>query len=118
MCLGSICCGSAHGRIEISDNRVNAFTNGTALKAHVVSRTIFKWHQFLGNCFLYLPATWMQALPPSREKGEQTVLADSYGIVLQPLIWISYGHPIRRFSPVRSYVVEGVIDFHGNPWCV
>jgi len=57
----------------------------------------------------------LDAGPPSREKGEQTVLADSYGIVLQPLIWISYGHPIRRFSPVRSYVVEGVIDFHGNP---
>lgn len=56
----------------------------------------------------------MQALP-SREKGEQTVLADSYSIVLQPLIWISYGHSIRRFSLVRSYIVEGVIDFHGNP---
>lgn len=60
----------------------------------------------------------LDAGPPSREKGEQTVLADSYSIVLQPLIWISYGHPIRRLSPVRSYVVEGVIDFHGNPWCV
>lgn len=54
-------------------------------------------------------------------RRELTVLADSYGIVLQPLIWISYGHPRRTGSvekspPLRSYTVSprGVIDFHGN----
>jgi len=52
---------------------------------------------------------------PSREKGErQTVLADSYSIVLQPLIWISYGHSIRRFSLSRPKLRRR--GCHRFPW--
>lgn len=41
---------------------------------------------------LYLAATWMQGFPSTLSPNrEQVVLADSY-IVLQPLIWISYGY--------------------------
>lgn len=55
----------------------------------------------------------MQAFP-LREKGEQTVLADSYSIVLQPLIWISYGHSIRRFSLSRPKLRRR--GCHRFPW--
>lgn len=122
MCLGSICRGSAYerarGRIEISDNRVNAYTNGAILKARARRGAGDIQMASISAKLLPISTRNLDAELPSREKGEQTVLADSYSIVLQPLIWISYGHSIRRFSVVQSYVVEGVIDFHGNPRCV
>lgn len=62
---------------------------------------------------LYLAATWMQDLPSTPfAKREETVLADSY-IVLQPLIWISYGY-LFTVSLSSETVFDGVIDFHGN----
>lgn len=69
MCLSSICRGSTRTDRDL-DNRVNAFTNGTILKARVArAQAIFKWHQFLRNCSLYLPATWMQAFPLARRRS-------------------------------------------------
>jgi len=102
MCLGSICRGSAARTdrdLRQSCKRLYERHHLGSAGARVVTQAIFKWHQFLRNCSLYLPATWrMQTFPLAKKGKRQTVLADSYSIVLQPLIWISYGHSIRRFS--------------------
>lgn len=117
MCLGSICRGSAHGTDRDLRQSCKRLYERHRLESVCRVAGDIQMASISGK-LLPISTRNLDAGPPSREMGEQTVLADSYSIVLQPLIWISYGHPIRRFSPVRSYAVEGVIDFHGNPWCV
>jgi len=118
MCLGSICRGSAARTdrdLRQSCKRLYERHHLGSARARVVSQAIFKWHQFLRNCSLYLPATWRMQTFPLAKKGErQTVLADSYSIVLQPLIWISYGHSIRRFSLSRPKLRRR--GCHRFPW--
>ncbi|CAL1676156.1 unnamed protein product [Lasius platythorax] len=118
MCLGSICRRSAHGpdrdlrqsckRLYGRHHLGRACRGADDIQMASISAKLLPISTRNLDAGTLFPAS----------RVSETVLADSYSIVLQPLIWISYGHSIRRFSLVRSYVVEGVIDFHGNPWCV